>query len=56
MEKTTTIMGDYGYTGSGCVPMALHTAIKQGRVKKGDAVVLVASGAGLAVGANLVVV
>ena len=56
MSKTTTIMERYGYTGSGCVPMALHTAIKEGRVKKGDAVVLVASGAGLAVGANLIVV
>jgi 3-oxoacyl-[acyl-carrier-protein] synthase III len=55
MEKTTTIMDRYGYTGSGCVPMALHCAIKEGRVKKGDTLVLVASGAGLAVGANLLV-
>jgi 3-oxoacyl-[acyl-carrier-protein] synthase-3 len=55
MSKTTTVMDRFGYTGSGCVPMALHTAIKEGRVKKGDAIVLVASGAGLAVGANLIV-
>ena len=54
MEKTTCIMDRYGYTGSACVPMALHTAIREGRVKKGDAMVLVASGAGLAVGANLI--
>lgn len=53
MEKTTTIMEKYGYTGSGCVPMALHEAIRTGKVKKGDLVVLVASGAGLAVGASL---
>lgn len=53
MEKTTTIMDEYGYTGSGCVPMALHEALRTKRVKKGDLVVLVASGAGLAVGASL---
>lgn len=55
MSKTTTVMDRYGYTGSACVPMALHAAIEEGRVKKGDAVLFVASGAGLAVGANLVV-
>jgi 3-oxoacyl-[acyl-carrier-protein] synthase-3 len=53
MEKTTTIMDRYGYTGSACVPMALDDAISSGRVGKGDLVVLVASGAGLAVGASL---
>lgn len=55
MEKTTTVMDRYGYTGSGCVPMALDEAIRSGRLKKGDALVLVASGAGLSVGANLLV-
>lgn len=54
MNKTTTIMDEYGYTGSGCVPMALHTALQCGTVKKGDLVVLVASGAGLAVGSVLI--
>lgn len=54
MEKTTTIMDRFGYTGSGCVPMALHEAIRSGKAKKGDLIVLVASGAGLAVGACLV--
>ena len=53
-EKTTTVMGRYGYTGSACIPMALHEALVSGRVRKGDLVVLVASGAGLAVGACLV--
>ena len=54
MEKTTTIMERYGYTGSACVPMALHEALKAEKVRKGDLVVLVASGAGLAVGASLI--
>jgi 3-oxoacyl-[acyl-carrier-protein] synthase-3 len=53
-EKTTCVMDRYGYTGSACVPMALHTALAEDAVKKGDAVVMVASGAGLAVGANLI--
>jgi 3-oxoacyl-[acyl-carrier-protein] synthase III len=53
LEKTTCIMDRYGYTGSACIPMALHTALREGRVKRGNAVILVASGAGLAVGANL---
>ncbi|MCX7775953.1 MAG: ketoacyl-ACP synthase III [Rectinemataceae bacterium] len=54
LEKTTMVMDRFGYTGSGCVPMALHDARSSGRVKNGDLVVLVASGAGLAVGASLV--
>jgi 3-oxoacyl-[acyl-carrier-protein] synthase III len=54
MDRTTCIMDRYGYTGSGCVPMALATALREGRVRPGQSVVLVASGAGLAVGACLV--
>ena len=53
MEKTACTMDQYGYTGSGCIPIALHTALKEGRIKKGDNVVLVASGAGLAVASAL---
>ncbi len=53
MERTTTIMDRYGYTGSACVPMALYHAVREGRVGRGDRIALVASGAGLTVGANL---
>lgn len=53
LEKTTMIMDRYGYTGSACVPMALYHAVKERRVYKGDLVLTVASGAGLAVSANL---
>jgi len=55
MEKTTTVMNHYGYTGSGCVPMAFHHAVNDDRIKRGDKVVFMASGAGLAVGSNLFV-
>jgi 3-oxoacyl-[acyl-carrier-protein] synthase III len=53
MEKTTTIMDKYGYTGSGCLPMAFHHALKEGKVKKGDTCVFIASGSGFFVGSNV---
>jgi 3-oxoacyl-[acyl-carrier-protein] synthase-3 len=55
MTKTTTIMNQYGYTGSACVPMAFHHAVTEGRIVRGDHVLQIASGAGLAVGSNLFV-
>lgn len=51
-SKTTTVMDRYGYTGSACIPMAFHEAVAAGRVKRGDTVMAVASGAGLAVAAG----
>lgn len=53
LEKTSFIMDRYGYTGSGCLPMTFHDASTAGRIKRGDKVMMVASGAGLAVGSNL---
>ncbi len=55
MTDTTCVMDKYGYTGSACVPMALHCALREGKIQRGDRVALVASGAGFAVGANLLV-
>jgi 3-oxoacyl-[acyl-carrier-protein] synthase III len=52
-EKTTTIMDKYGYTGSACIPMAFYHAVKERRIKRGDTIVTIASGAGLAVGCNV---
>jgi 3-oxoacyl-[acyl-carrier-protein] synthase-3 len=46
MDRTHTVMEKWGYTGSACLPMALHDAIVSGRVKSGDLVVLVGSGVG----------
>jgi 3-oxoacyl-[acyl-carrier-protein] synthase-3 len=46
LERTHTVMEDWGYTGSACVPMALHDAREKGKVKTGDLVVLVGSGVG----------
>lgn len=50
-SRSHWIMDRYGYTGSACIPMALYDARKQGKAKPGDLVVLVASGAGQAMGA-----
>ena len=46
VEKAHTIMEKWGYTGSACIPMALDDAIEQGKVKKGDLVVMIGSGVG----------
>lgn len=46
-EKTHTIMGKWGYTGSACIPMALHDALAEGKLSRGDVVVFCASGGGL---------
>lgn len=45
-ERTHTIMEEWGYTGSACIPMALHDALKKGKVPAGGLVVLVGSGVG----------
>ena len=46
MEKTHTVMERWGYTGSACIPMALHDALEQRKIKPGDLVVLIGSGVG----------
>ncbi len=47
MAQTHTIMHKWGYTGSACIPMAFHDAVESGKLKRGDTVVLCASGGGL---------
>jgi 3-oxoacyl-[acyl-carrier-protein] synthase III len=46
-HKTHTIMDKWGYTGSACIPMVFHDALEAGKIKRGDTVVLCASGGGL---------
>ncbi len=46
MEKTHTVMEEWGYTGSACIPMALDDALEKGRIRPGDLVVIVGSGVG----------
>lgn len=51
LEKTHWVMDHYGYTGSACIPMVLDEAVRAGRIKSGDLVVMVASGGGYAMAA-----
>ncbi|MDT5268393.1 MAG: 3-oxoacyl-[acyl-carrier-protein] synthase [Acidobacteriota bacterium] len=46
-ERTHTIMGKWGYTGSACIPMVLDDAVREGKLKDGDTFVMCASGGGL---------
>ena len=46
VEKAHCIMGDVGYTGSACIPMAFDDAMKKGKVQPNDLVVLIGSGVG----------
>lgn len=46
MEKTHTVMEEFGYTGSACVGMALDDAVERGKVKPAALTVLVGSGVG----------
>ena len=53
MEKVIINIEKYGNTSAATVPMALHEAIDDGRIKRGDIVLLDAFGAGLTAGATL---
>jgi 3-oxoacyl-[acyl-carrier-protein] synthase III len=47
MERTHTVMGKWGYTGSACIPMALDDAVHERKVQAGDNLIMCASGGGL---------
>lgn len=53
MSRTHWTMDKWGYTGSACIPMTLDDAVGQGRVRRGDHVVLCATGGGLSLGCTL---
>ena len=46
MQRTHTIMEEWGYTGSACLGMALDDAIEKHKVHSKHLVVLVGSGVG----------
>jgi 3-oxoacyl-[acyl-carrier-protein] synthase III len=47
MDRTHTIMQKWGYTGSACIPMVLDDAVREGKLKPGDNLIMCASGGGL---------
>lgn len=53
-EKVVITVDRHGNTSAASVPLALHTAVSDGRIKKGDLVLLEAMGGGFTWGAVLV--
>lgn len=49
-ERVVNIIGEYGNCVSASLPMALAHANREGRMKRGDTLMLIGTGAGLAVG------
>ncbi|MCI4667948.1 MAG: ketoacyl-ACP synthase III [Bacteroidia bacterium] len=47
-SKAHTIMHEYGYTGSACIPMAFAEKEKEGVLKRGEKIMFIGSGGGLA--------
>ena len=54
MERVVLTVAEHGNTSAASVPMALDTAVRDGRIKQGDLLLLEAFGGGLTWGASLV--
>ena len=52
-ERVIINIEKYGNTSAGTIPLAMATAVEEGKLKKGDLVLLAAAGAGFTVGAAL---
>jgi 3-oxoacyl-[acyl-carrier-protein] synthase III len=52
-ERVIINIDKYGNTSSGTIPLAMETAVEEGKLKKGDLVLLAAAGAGFTSGAAL---
>jgi 3-oxoacyl-[acyl-carrier-protein] synthase-3 len=53
-QKTVVTFGQHANTSSASIPLALHEAVRDGRIQPGDLVMLEAMGGGLSWGANLI--
>ena len=53
IEKVIINIDRYGNTTAGTIPLAMHTALQEGKLKKGSTVLLAAVGAGFTSGAAL---
>ena len=53
LEKVIINIDRYGNTTAGTIPLAMNTAVLEGKVKKGDTVLLASVGAGFTAGATL---
>jgi 3-oxoacyl-[acyl-carrier-protein] synthase-3 len=53
-ERVASVLARYGNTTGATLPLALDAALAEGKISKGDLVVLTAVGAGFTAGATLV--
>ena len=53
LDRVIINIADYGNTTAGTIPLAMQTALDEGKLKKGDLVLLASVGAGYTVGATL---
>ncbi len=53
-QKVITTVGDHANTSAASIPLALNTAVEDGRIKKGDLLLLEAMGGGLTWGACVI--
>ncbi len=53
MDRVIINIDRFGNTTAGTIPIAMQTAMEEGRLKKGDLVLLASVGAGFTVGATL---
>jgi 3-oxoacyl-[acyl-carrier-protein] synthase III len=53
LEKVIINIDRYGNTTAGTIPLAIRTALDEGKVKKGDLLLIAAVGAGFTSGATL---
>jgi 3-oxoacyl-[acyl-carrier-protein] synthase-3 len=53
VDRVIINIGEYGNTTAGTIPLAMQTALDEGKLKKGDLVLLASVGAGFTVGASL---
>lgn len=53
MERVVLTINDHGNTSAASIPMALDTAVRDGRIKRGDLVLLEAFGGGFTWGSSL---
>ena len=53
MDRVIINIGEFGNTTAGTIPLAMQTALDEGKLKKGDLVLLASVGAGYTVGATL---
>lgn len=54
MERVITTVQDHGNTSAASVPLALDTAVRDGRIKRGDLLLLEAFGGGITWGSTLI--